>query len=70
MKGWNFGPPPSIGWWPASTYFERTSIRWWNGKNWSMAAHPSCSAEGAAKFAYMPAFKDSQPILWTKRWWE
>lgn len=33
--GWHKGPPPSIGWWPASKVFDETSVRWWNGTHWS-----------------------------------
>lgn len=32
---WQKGPPPSIGWWPASAFRDRTILRWWNGRYWS-----------------------------------
>jgi hypothetical protein len=35
---WHKGPPPSVGWWPASFSKNDANIRWWNGENWSFAA--------------------------------
>lgn len=37
---WNFGPPPSIGWWPADFFpFNDETIRWWNGEYWSLPTY-------------------------------
>ena len=36
-QGWKKGKPPSIGWWPASKRYDINTIRWWDGKHWSMA---------------------------------
>lgn len=32
---WRDGPPPSIGWWPASVFEFSACLRWWNGTCWS-----------------------------------
>lgn len=32
---WHSGPPPSIGWWPASVSRSSNVYRWWNGEYWS-----------------------------------
>ena len=38
MSKWNSGPPPSLGWWPASAFKTEGLYRWWNGQRWSIAA--------------------------------
>lgn len=30
------GPPPSVGWWPASRTESPNELRWWNGSHWSI----------------------------------
>lgn len=50
-RTWHSGPPPFCGWWNASTSRDLTSWRWWNGRNWSVGAYPSDSAEYAARQA-------------------
>ena len=32
---WFSGPPPSLGWWPASMMRNKDSLRWWDGHEWS-----------------------------------
>lgn len=32
---WRKGPPPSVGWWPASNSRSPSPIRWWDGSTWS-----------------------------------
>jgi hypothetical protein len=32
---WHRGPPPSVGWWPASIFENSEVLRWWNGQGWS-----------------------------------
>jgi hypothetical protein len=32
---WKSGPPPSVGWWPASDCYSPAAIRYWNGSGWS-----------------------------------
>jgi hypothetical protein len=39
---WHSGPPPSIGWWPASIYGQPTVVRWWNGQCWSYPLSSDC----------------------------
>lgn len=36
MTTWHKGPPPSIGWWPASLTRDPECLRWWDGKHWGM----------------------------------
>lgn len=68
---WHKGPPPEIGWWPASINEDPQSIRWWNGKFWSCSCFPEESSEIAKARA---ATKDSNDyadrIKWVERWWE
>lgn len=35
---WHSGPPPSLGWWPASCGKAHDVYRWWDGENWSCYA--------------------------------
>jgi hypothetical protein len=72
MTTWRKGPPPSIGWWPASVCREPRSLRWWDGSRWSITAYSDMTAMEASWRA-----KAKQPeiwennIEWTDRpaWW-
>ena len=44
---WHKGPPPSIGWWPASRTGTRGFYRWWDGKQWSAPVSRHASAADA-----------------------
>lgn len=48
---WKSGPPPHVGWWNASIAFDLRAWRWWDGKNWSLAAYEYASAKNAGKRA-------------------
>ena len=65
---WHDGPPPSIGWWPASCEKRIKTLRLWNGKWWSRPAFKFDSAETAAHYAMQKAFAQKD-IQWTERWW-
>ena len=70
MTTWRKGPPPSIGWWPASNCRAPEAHRWWNGKWWGSVAFPDFSAEEAARAARSKSpYQNS--IKWTDRpaWW-
>jgi hypothetical protein len=62
---WHSGPPPSVGWWPASRFRDDAWMRWWDGERWSFAAHLSFSAKQAEDKASMSA--DFTGINWTDR---
>jgi len=67
---WRSGPPPEIGWWPASWMSppDPSVLRWWNGKYWSCCVDHSESSQRAeirSKLKEVDAL-----ILWTDRWWE
>ena len=68
---WRNGRPPSIGWWPASVSRLSTSLRWWNGRHWSIAAFASFDSTLAAECAAQPRLDEhAGRIRWTDRWWE
>ncbi len=72
MTTWHKGPPPSVGWWPASIAREKECLRWWNGKWWSMAARSWMTAEQAEVTAKQKsALKDiewaERPASWPER---
>lgn len=48
---WHKGPPPSLGWWPASINECFGIYRWWNGMYWSWAATSQASSIDAGKIA-------------------
>ena len=66
MTTWHKGPPPSIGWWPASLWRDPEILRYYNGEWWSVAAYPEYSAEDASAAAREKEFKQDD-IEWTER---
>jgi hypothetical protein len=48
---WKSGPPPSLGWWPASLVEAGGSLRWWDDKCWSGVAFSGMTAVQASKRA-------------------
>lgn len=69
-RQWRKGPPPEIGWWPASVTQDPESIRWWNGAAWSAPAIPDNNAEDAAYFSSLEQSPYvTQFVQWTDRWW-
>jgi hypothetical protein len=63
---WHKGPPPSIGWWPASFQRDTSSIRYWNGRWWSLDARQYHTAKYAARRAEHEAVWQ-EGIQWTDR---
>lgn len=66
---WRKGPPPSIGWWPASVQREPAVLRWWDGKRWSMFTLSSWTAKQAGDHGGIYAITGAD-IEWCDRWWE
>jgi hypothetical protein len=67
---WRKGPPPEIGWWPASMYRSKSTIRWWNGVCWSVPVDWGATSRQAEVCARVFADGDIQgDIEWTDRWW-
>ena len=64
---WHSGPPPSIGWWPASVGEDFDCLRWWNGKQWSMAVYAGASPEMLNLLAACPAQTHPFVIRWAYR---
>ena len=72
MTKWHKGPPPSIGWWPASVVRDANVLRWWNGEYWSAAAEEKSSQWGVYIAASNRENLSVQTdIEWTDRpeWW-
>ncbi len=72
MTTWRKGPPPSIGWWPASFHRNSKIFRWWDGTRWSYPARAYMPAFRAAEVAAGKEPKSYQnEIEWTDRpaWW-
>lgn len=63
---WHKGPPPSVGWWPASNCRFPDAHRYYNGKWWSVAAWQELSAEEAAERAKQKDPRQDE-IEWTDR---
>lgn len=64
---WRGGPPPSIGWWPASFSDDENCFRWWSGKTWSDACYASMSAKTAARKSKLKCYNPTDGIRWTVR---
>lgn len=68
---WRDGPPPGIGWWPASSVrnLNPIALRWWDGE-WSCVALDSDSPKFAGLVASTRTGHADRDIRWTDRWWE
>jgi hypothetical protein len=70
---WFSGPPPSVGWWPASMNQDDSVLRWWDGECWSRAAWRGHDAQQAERVAEhkspMPVYIEwtDRPKSWPKR---
>jgi hypothetical protein len=67
MTTWHKGPPPSIGWWPASWSRSPKILRWWDGKQWSMAVDDGMDAQTAEECAEVACSVYPHEIEWTDR---
>lgn len=50
-RQWRSGPPPSVGWWPASLWGNEHCLRWWDGSVWSCTAYRGYSRYKVASMA-------------------
>jgi len=66
-KEWFSGPPPSIGWWPASINKDRSYLRWWNGEYWSLCCKEGDLLHTITTNAKLATFNHSTNIKWAKR---
>lgn len=66
-KKWHSGPPPSIGWWPASMRKRPHTYRWWDGRRWSFAAYCYDSKDDAAMSASIYTPERAEQICWQTR---
>lgn len=65
---WHKGPPPSIGWWPASAMRDSTAYRWWDGTTWSLPARSWHDIETVERLSnYAVVLRASKQIEWTDR---
>jgi len=66
---WRFGPPPEVGWWPATWAGTTELIRFWNVDEWSdLAYHYSFTKDSIPPIEEME-FINSPYMMWTDRWW-
>jgi hypothetical protein len=66
---WRSGPPPEIGWWPASMTCDPDCIRFWNGWRWSLFCTSADDISEARRSARKRAPYHNDEIRWTDRWW-
>ena len=64
---WHKGPPPSVGWWPASVAECEDAIRWWDGRTWSCVAWRRDTPEIAALKAREKSGLRLRMIKWRDR---
>jgi len=65
---WHIGPPPEIGWWPASGYDDINSLRFYDGRLWSEAIYEDDPLSMVEFLGNLPA-RNQEEIKWTERWW-
>jgi len=66
---WHYGPPPHVGWWPASFSKRTDRLRWWNGRNWSEWVSSEDNQLAAGYFGCRESFANTDEIQWTHPWW-
>ena len=66
---WHRGPPPDIGWWPASLMRDPKRLRYWDGKGWSVFVEHTSTAEEASQRAATVWSVGADSMVWTDRWW-
>lgn len=66
-KKWHKGPPPSVGWWPASAVRSESVLRWWDGVNWSWGCSVDKSAKEAGEKAASKSRLARADIEWRHR---
>ena len=64
---WHKGPPPSVGWWPASTSRSDGIFRWWNGVFWSRPVSQRYSKTEAAYTAGLKSQAQNFETEWKHR---
>ena len=62
---WYSGPPPSIGWWPASVTRDPKALRWWNGEHWSLACYRGMDLRQITRYSALKT--ENKFIYWTWR---
>lgn len=74
MARWLEGPPPRVGWWPASIHRLPNRYRYWDGSQWSINATKADQyrAEELAKVPDHPVMQSliywvNEPWLWPPR---
>ena len=68
MVKWHKGPPPYVGWWPASMRGDENMLRWWDGFGWSCCVHKRERKEQEIlRLAAKPAVEVDCHISWTER---
>ena len=66
---WRSGPPPEIGWWPASTSRDPDALRFWDGLCWSVLCRSVDDRNSAGLWGAKPSAYNTNEIRWTDRWW-
>ncbi len=66
---WFKGPPPAIGWWPASVARRAFVLRYWDGKHWSQSVHMDTTRQEIAQIKLHQALGEEKHIRWINRWW-
>lgn len=67
---WQSGPPPNVGWWPASIGDDVRVLRFWNGEFWSDWVVPYSSIQQVEMRCCHEALSPQSEIRWAQRWWE
>jgi len=65
---WHSGPPPSVGWWPASKYRDSQALRFYDGRWWSESLY-KCDSLSMVALLGNRVDQDQNSIMWTERWW-
>ena len=66
---WNSGPPPELGWWPASLSMNVKLLRWFDGEKWSQPVYISANQFDAEQAADIKTTIGIENIKWSDRWW-
>lgn len=65
---WFSGPPPAVGWWPASNCSLLDAYRWFDGEDWSVVVFRDWDKYAAGSSSSLMEEECSNPPIKWRHW--